>query len=79
VVGVILNLAVWFALHAMFAEVRDVDFGPLRFSLSVWTSLDPWAALLAAGAMLAMFRFHIGMLPTLAGCAVAGAVIRMAL
>ena len=77
VVGVILNLAVWFALHAMFAEVREVAFGPLRFNLPTWTSLDPWAALLAAAAMVAMFRFHVGMLPTLAGCAVAGAMIRL--
>ena len=77
VVGVILNLAVWFALHAVFADVRDVDLGPLQFSLPVWTSLDPWAALLAAAAMVAMFRFHVGMLATLAGCAAAGAVIRL--
>ena len=78
VVGVILNLAVWFALHAMFAEVGETAFGPFRVSVPVLASLDPWAALLAAGAMLAMFRFHVGMLPTLAGCALAGAVIRMA-
>ena len=76
VVGVILNLAVWFALHAMFGEVREVALGPLRLSLPVLTSLDPWAALLAAGAMVAMFRFHVGMLTTLAGCAAAGAAIR---
>ena len=79
VVGVILNLAVWFALHAMFGEVREVALGPLRLDLPVLTSLDPWAALLAAGAMVAMFRFHVGMLTTLAGCAVAGAVIRSVL
>ena len=77
VVGVILNLAVWFALHALFAEVGEAALGPLRFSLPVLSSLDPWAALLAVGAMLAMFRFHVGMLPTLAGCAVAGAAIRL--
>jgi chromate transporter len=77
VVGVVLNLAVWFALHAMFGEVRELALGPLRLTLPVPSTLDPWAALLAAGAMVAMFRFHIGMLPTLAGCAVAGAVIRL--
>ena len=44
VVGVILNLAVWFALHAMFGEVREVALGPLRLNLPVLASLDPWAA-----------------------------------
>jgi chromate transporter len=78
VVGVILNLAVWFALHALFGEVRVVQLGPLSPSVPVLGTLDPWAALLAAGAMVAMFRFKVGMLPTLAGCAVAGAVIRLA-
>jgi chromate transporter len=78
VVGVILNLAVWFALHAMFGEVRNVALGPLQLDLPVLSSLDPWVALLAVAAMVAMFRFHVGMLTTLAGCALAGAVIRMA-
>ena len=77
VVGVILNLAVWFALHAMFGEVRETALGPVRFSVPVLASLDPWAALLAAGALVAMLRFEVGMLPALAGCAVAGAVIRI--
>ena len=77
VVGVILNLAVWFALHALFGEVRVLQLGPLSPSVPVLGTLDPWAALLALGAMVAMFRFKVGMLPTLAGCAAAGAVIRL--
>lgn len=76
VVGVILNLAVWFALHAMFAQVREATFGPLQLAVPVWSTLDPWATLLAAAAIVAMFRFHLGMLTTLAGCAAAGVVIR---
>ena len=64
VVGVILNLAVWFALHACSREVRDVHLGPAQPQpAGPWTSLDPWAALLARGAMVAMFRFQVGMLP----------------
>ena len=46
--------------------------------MPVLGTLDPWAALLALGAMVAMFRFKVGMLPTLAGCAVAGALIQLA-
>ena len=79
VVGVILNLAVWFALHALFGEVRVLQLGPLSPSVPVLGTLDPWAALLALGAMVAMFRFKVGMLPTLAGCAAAGALIRLAI
>ena len=78
VVGVILNLAVWFALHALFGEVRVLQLGPLSPSVPVLGTLDPWAALLALGAMVAMFRFKVGMLPTLAGCAAAGALIQLA-
>lgn len=72
VVGVILNLAVWFALHVLFREVATVGIGPLRLDLPVLGTLDWRAALLAAAAMIAMFRFHIGMIPTLIGSAVGG-------
>jgi chromate transporter len=73
VVGVILNLAVWFALHVVFREVRPVGFGP---DLPVLASVDWSAALLAAAAMIAMLRFKVGMTATLAGCAVAGVALR---
>lgn len=70
VVGVILNLAVWFALHVLFAKVEGVLPDP--------RSLDPVALVLAAAAMIAMFRFKLGMLPTLAGAALAGLAWRLA-
>jgi chromate transporter len=72
VVGVILNLAIWFALHTLFREVREVDAGPLRFDLPVAASVDPAACLLAAAALVAMFRFRLGAPVVLAGCAAAG-------
>jgi chromate transporter len=72
VVGVILNLAVWFALHTIFAEVTATSAWGIRVWQPMWHTID-WASLvLAIGAVIAMFRFHIGMLPTLAGCAVLG-------
>jgi chromate transporter len=72
VVGVILNLAVWFALHAIFAEVTATTALGLRLWQPVWSTID-WASLiLAIGAVIAMFRFHLGMLPTLAASAVIG-------
>jgi chromate transporter len=65
VVGVILNLALFFAYHVLWPQ----GFGA-RF--------DAFSALIAAGAALALFRFKVGVLPLLAACAVVGLVIRLA-
>lgn len=76
VVGVIMNLAMWFALHVVFGEVRSFDFffgaGP---DLPVLASIDWRAALLSVAAMIAMLRFKVGMIPTLIACAVAGLLL----
>jgi chromate transporter len=76
VVGVILNLAVWFSLHVLFDAHRPVSLGPLTLDLPVPSSADPAALLLAAAAMVALLRFKWGMVPVLAGCAFAGAALR---
>ncbi|BAQ46041.1 chromate efflux transporter [Methylobacterium aquaticum] len=78
VVGVILNLAVWFALHTVFAETRPFAAGPIRFDVPVPSSLNPWALALAAAAVLAVFRLKVGMVWTLAGCAAAGVALHLA-
>ena len=78
VVGVILNLAVWFALHTWFHEGRPVRLPGLSFDVPVPASLDPWAFALSAAAILAIFRFRAGMIPTLLACAVAGSLLHLA-
>lgn len=78
VVGVILNLAVWFALHTVFAETRPFTAGPVHFDIPVPSTLNPWALSLAAAALLAVFRFKVGMVQTLAACAVAGVALHLA-
>ncbi len=75
VVGIILNLAVWFAVHTMFGEVRALPH--LALELPVWSSLDPWALALAAGAMLAIFRLRLGLIVTLALSAAAGIALHL--
>lgn len=75
VVGVILNLTVWFAIHALFRRTHQVRAGPLGFEAPDIASLDPWAFVLALGAALAVFRFGIGMAATLAGSAACGALL----
>jgi chromate transporter len=72
VVGVVLNLAIWFALHTLFRAVTPWSAGPLRFDMPVLSSLDPWALVLALGAMVAMFRFNAGVLVTLASTSALG-------
>jgi chromate transporter len=74
VVGVILNLAIWFALHVLFKVGQDVQAGPLRFYLPDWSSLDIPALLLSLLAFFATFRVHWGMFKTLGVCAGLGLI-----
>ena len=48
VVGVILNLAVWFALHVFFASVTLIEFGPLKLWTPTLPSLD-WRVVVLSG------------------------------
>jgi chromate transporter len=79
VVGVILNLALWFGIHALFRTVFQLRGFGLGLDLPVLTSIDPWAAVLTAAAILAVFRFKLGIVWTLVGCSLAGMVIRLLL
>ena len=45
VVGVILNLALWFAIHVIWRQVADVQAGPVSLQLPVMGSIDWMAAL----------------------------------
>jgi chromate transporter len=76
VVGVVLNLAVWFALHNLFADVQEQAIGAARVLVPDVATLDFAALALTVGAMVAMFRYQTGMLATLAVCAVLGVAIR---
>jgi chromate transporter len=72
VVGVIVNLALWFAIHTIFSAVNGIALGPLRFDLPVLSSVDPAALVLVLAALAATFIFRVGMLPVLAGTSLAG-------
>lgn len=77
VVGVILNLAIWFGLHVVFAELRTVAAAGLELALPVWSSLDATAAVLVLAALLAVFRLRLGTVQVLAACALAGLAIHL--
>ncbi|WP_247877734.1 chromate efflux transporter [Azospirillum thiophilum] len=77
VVGVILNLALWFGMHVLFHQLRPVSASGIRLELPVPSSLDPSAALLTVAAVLAVFRFKLGMVPVLLLCSAAGLLLRV--
>jgi chromate transporter len=72
VVGVIANLAVWFALHVLFAEVGNIDWGPLSIPTVGLGGLDAAAALIALAAGIALIRYHVNMIVVLVIAALAG-------
>jgi chromate transporter len=78
VVGVILNLAIWFGLHTLFAQTSAVHLGPLHFDLPVPSTINLPALILTAAAMLAIFRFKVGVIPVLGGAAAAGILFGLA-
>jgi chromate transporter len=72
VVGVIVNLAVWLSLHTVFGTVDIVHAGVLVLNVPVLSTIS-WPALtLSVAAIIAMFRFKAGMIPTLIACSAAG-------
>ena len=70
-----MNLAIWFAIHSIFRQTVPVRVFPLSFDAPVLTSADGWALVLALAAAIAIFRFKVGMIPTLAACCLAGVVL----
>jgi chromate transporter len=78
VVGVILNLSIWFAIHTVFRESVPVHSYGLSFEMPVLSSVDPYALILSLAAALAIFRFDAGMLYVLGGSCAAGLLLRLA-
>jgi len=75
VVGVILNLAIWFAIHAVFRATRHVNGFGLSFDAPVPASLNVWSFVLALGAAIGIFRLKLGMIQTLAASCAAGVAL----
>ncbi|GAC1335363.1 MAG: chromate efflux transporter [Beijerinckiaceae bacterium] len=75
VVGVILNLAIWFALHTIFADTFRVQGFGFAFDAPVLASVNLWALALSVAAAIAIFRFKAGMIQTLLACSAAGVLL----
>jgi chromate transporter len=78
VVGVILNLSLWFGLHVLFGQVQRLS-GPLPMWWPNLSGFDAAALVLAIVAGLALLRFHLGMVKTLALAAGLGIIWKIAL
>jgi chromate transporter len=76
VVGVILNLSVWFALHVLFGTVTEQHWGPVRWFAFDPGALDKQVAILAATAAVLTFRFHRGLIEVVVVMALLGVVTR---
>lgn len=77
VVGVILNLTLWFALHVLFANVEEARAGPLR-----WYAFDPLAldlkvSALALVAAILAFVLHRGLVELVLVMAALGVAVRL--
>ncbi|MGI9155065.1 MAG: chromate efflux transporter [Marmoricola sp.] len=72
VVGVIANLAIFFAVHTLFGDVTTVDWGPLHLQLPDLTSLTPISLGVAIIAAVLLFRLKWSVLRTLGACALLG-------
>ncbi len=72
VVGVVLNLSVWFALHVLFGQVTERHHGPLRWYAFDVNALDTHAAVLAATAAVLVFRFHRSLIEVIVVMALLG-------
>jgi chromate transporter len=78
VVGVIANLALWFALHVLFANVERIEAGPLSMTWPEWSTINPAAIALFGLSCLMLLVFHQGLARTLAVCASVGVALGLA-
>ena len=79
IVGVILNLGVWFGLQVLFGELRPVSLLGATVDMPVLGSANVAAVALAAACAVAVFRFRFGMIPVLLASSMAGIVYALML
>lgn len=72
VVGVILNLAVWFSLHVLFDRLHEAEAGVVRILIPEWATIDPAALFITLGSFASLFLLKWGMIRTLILAAAAG-------
>jgi chromate transporter len=74
VVGVIANLAIYFAVHTLFASTFQLSWGPIQIDLPELSTLRPVELVIAVTAAVLIFRFRWSVLRTLGACTLLGLV-----
>jgi chromate transporter len=77
VVGVILNLGIWFALHTMFRSIQEKQFYGLHLLIPDWSSIDIGSAVITLIALFVYFRLKLNMLKTIGLCMVMGLLVKL--
>jgi chromate transporter len=77
VVGVILNLSLWFAIHVLFRNVATWEHFGMSVLVPDLGSIRLAALALSAAAMLMLMRFRLPVLAVLAICATAGLIMQL--
>jgi len=78
VVGVVLNLAVWFSLHTLFRRVATWEGYGFRLFVPEWSSVNIETCCIAILALLLTFYWKKGMAITLATAAAMGVILYLA-
>jgi chromate transporter len=79
VVGVIANLALWFALHVLFRSVTEISLGAVTFAWPDWRSADLAAMALSLAAGLALLRWRINLVKVLLATGALGYLVHAAI
>ena len=75
VVGVIANLALWFALHVLFSRLTQAQSGPLRMMVPVWESFDWRASSISLLAAVLVFGMRLNVIGVLGVAAISGLTV----
>lgn len=75
VVGVILNLSIWFGLHVLFSEVSVLQYGLLKFSMPDILTLDWRVTILVVISGLMLLKYHINIVTVLVISAILGVLL----
>lgn len=72
VVGVILNLGVWFTLRTLFQEVEEQQVAGMSLQVPQWSTLNVASLVITLVAFLCYFKLKLDMLKTILVCVLLG-------
>ena len=75
IVGVIINLALWFSLQVIFAQTLELQIAGLTILIPNFASIDLTALLIATGSLIAMQKYKLSMFKTLTISASVGVIL----